>query len=60
MKSFLNKCYMKISDVKYNKDIDTDEEEVKLEKERSVNLLKDFCKEVEKNQNYIEDNLNSK
>ena len=60
VKFFLNKCYMKISDVKYVNDINTDEEEVKLEKERNVNLLKDFCKEVIKNPNYIDDHLNLK
>ena len=46
-----------IKDVMSDNDVDTDEEQIKLEKKRSNDNMNEFCRKVKDNPNYIKENL---
>lgn len=60
VKKWLEKKNLKIIDFEEDNDIETDEEQLKLEIERNNEALLYFCKKVEEDPNYIDNHLKRK
>ena len=60
MKQFLAKKNLKIIEFKEDNDVDTDDEQVELEIQRSNNALLEFMKKIEKDKDYLKKSLNRK
>ena len=60
MKQFLARKNLKIIEFKEDNDVDTDDEQVELEIQRSNNALLEFMKKIEKDKDYLKKSLNRK
>ena len=56
-KEFMNKKRLTVIEFQEDNDIDTDEEQLELEIQRNNNALLNFMKKVNKNKNYVDENL---
>lgn len=60
VKNWFAKKNLKIIDFAEDNDVDTDEEQLKLEMQRNHEALEEFCRKVEEDPNYIDNNLKRK
>ena len=60
MKVFLKKNKIKINNDMCDNDADTDEEQIKLEKEKRRDNVNEICQKFKENPNYFKENLNLK
>ena len=60
VKKWFTKKNLKIVDFAEDNDVDTDEEQLKLEMQRNHEALEEFCRKVEEDPNYIDNNLKRK
>ncbi len=60
VKKWLEKKNLKIIDFEEDNDVETDEEQLKLEIQRNNEALMDFCRKVNEDPNYIDEHLKRK